>query len=68
MKRLRCPECGVWFNEDDTVYINQNYTLMHERCSIHTMAPIMDKGNYLYIGFKYYDWDVDKELIMDYLH
>lgn len=68
MKRLRCPKCGLWFSEDDSVHIDWNYTLIHEECSDYTEEEIKDKGNYLFIGFKYLHWNVDKELIMDYLH
>ncbi|KKI91371.1 hypothetical protein WQ54_15215 [Bacillus sp. SA1-12] len=56
VRKIRCPECGVWFEETDMVYINEHYTLMHEECSQSTLSPIMDKGNYLLIGQRYFNW------------
>lgn len=51
--RLRCPNCGRFYKNKDSVYVDEYNTVIHMKCYFYEGIPLKDQGTYQIIVRKY---------------
>ncbi|GGA91614.1 hypothetical protein [Ornithinibacillus halotolerans] len=45
--RIHCPHCRKMYRMSDLVYLDENYTIVHQKCySPYVIFMVIDRGTY----------------------